>query len=238
MYRSGTTGAALNTKMKIEIRPELSTQNPDDVAAMAARGDYMEESLIGKDIHQVLRGIKTEGEYDPDERLQTIHERLIRRGHFGPYEHAQAFFVVEGISRTCMAQVMRHRFLSGDVQSMRYCNFEQSGMVVPQEIEGTDEQAVVEEHWNNCVTLYNDLLEQGYKKEDARFVLPVGTKVNMSFSANARTLMHFIDMRHAGDAQWEARDFAKQVLDEAEKWAPITFSTYKQYAKGSSKKAP
>lgn len=229
--------------MEIKLRPELSTANPDDVALMAGRGDYLEDSLIDKSVHEVLEGVDTDSEvYDPDEAAQTLHKHLISRGHFGPYEHAQAYFVAEGVSRVTMAQVTRHRMMSFDVQSMRYCNFSDAEPVVPESFVENDVEAELEDHWMDSIDRYNYLIDEGVPKEDARFVLPLATKVNMSFSANARTLMHFVDMRHAADAQGSdtegAQAFAKQVLEEAEEWAPETFATYKKHAKGSSKKAP
>lgn len=229
--------------MEVTLRPELSTANPDDVALMAGRGDYLEESLVDKNIHDVLKGVRTDSDvYDPDVAAEELHKKLISRGHFGPYEHAQAFFVVEGISRVTMAQVTRHRMMSFDVQSMRYCNFSDAEPVIPDSFAKNGVEDELTDHWMDSINRYNYLLDEGVPKEDARFVLPLATKVNMSFSANARTLMHFIDMRDAGDAQGNeeegAQAFAKKVLAEAEEWAPETFATYKKHAKGSSKKAP
>lgn len=229
--------------MNIEIRPELSTANPDDVALMAGRGDYLEESLVDKNVHDVLKGVRTDSdEYDPDESAKELHKKLISRGHFGPYEHSQAFFVAEGISRVTMAQVTRHRMMSWDVQSMRYCNFSNAEPVIPESFVENGVEGELEDHWMDSINRYNNLIDEGVPKEDARFVLPLATKVNMSFSANCRTLMHFVDMRLAADAQGSddegAQGFAKQVLDEVEDWAPDTFATYKKHAQGSSKKAP
>jgi thymidylate synthase (FAD) len=67
--------------------------------------------------------------------------------------------------------------------------------------------------------------------EDARFVLPIGTKVNMVFSLNARMLMHVADMRAAADAQWEIRTLTESVLDLASEWCPITFEHYESEMK-------
>lgn len=238
--------------MKVQLRTDLSTSNPDHVAALAARGDYMEDSLVDTSIDEALEGVKTDSdEYDREEALRTIHERLLRRGHFGPYEHAQAFFVVEGVSRVCMAQMRTHRHLSFDVQSMRYVNFDDAEMVTPESYEDaivtTEEveydyvesgEGITDAVMSEQVRLYNELVDEGVPEEDARMVLPLGTKVNLSFSANARSLMHIIDMRAAGDAQWEAIDFAEQVLEEAHEWAPLTFELYEEHARGASKKAP
>ena len=232
--------------MEVKLRPELSTSNPDDAAILAGRGDYIEDSLVDKNVHDVLEGVDTDSDvYDPDEAAKDLHKKLISRGHFGCYEHPQAFFVAEGVSRVTMAQVTRHRLMSFDVQSMRYCNFSDAEPVIPNSFEENDVQGELEQHWMESIDRYNHLIDEGVPKEDARFVLPLATKVNMSFSANARTLMHFIDMRDAGDVQGAdtenpegAYEFARQVLEEAEDWAPETFATYKKHAKGSSKKAP
>jgi thymidylate synthase (FAD) len=73
---------------------------------------------------------------------------------------------------------------------------------------------------------YQELLDLGMPPEDARFVLPIGTGVNVVFSLNARTLMHVADMRAAADAQWEIRQMTEQMLDLAADWCPITFEYY------------
>jgi thymidylate synthase (FAD) len=75
-------------------------------------------------------------------------------------------------------------------------------------------------------------------EEDARYILPLGTKVNLTFSANARTLMHVLDLRYNAKAQWEIREFAKAVLDEAYEWAPVTFEAYEKYTRNNSLLSP
>lgn len=230
--------------MEVELKPELSTQNPDHAPAVAARGDYMEQSLVDTDIDGALDGVRDNAdEYDREQALQTLHERLIRRGHFGPYEHATAFFAVEGVSVACERQLTRHRHMSFDVQSMRYVNFEDATPVVPP---GFDDQfpgdvradAVLENEYSDASDTYEHFVDDGIEQEDARFLLPLATKVNLTFSANSRALMHFIDMRHAGNAQWEIRELAATVLEACKDWAPVTFETYEAHAKGASKKAP
>ena len=234
--------------MKVELKTEYSTPNPDDVPVMAARGDYMSESLVGKNIEDALAGTSKTHE-------ELIGE-LLRRGHFGPFEHIQAFFAVEGLSRSAMAQVTRHRHMSFDVQSQRYCDFSEKNIVVPpgdkqnpgaedvvlgqydgpaEDFTGAD---AFEGHFLNSVELYEKLIEQGMAKEDARFILPIGVEVDLTFSANARTLMHFFDLRKNMKAQWEAREFATKVLDECKEWSPLVFSAYEEHLNNNSIRAP
>jgi thymidylate synthase (FAD) len=84
----------------------------------------------------------------------------------------------------------------------------------------------------NAVESYQDLLELGMPPEDARFVLPIGTKVNIVMSMNVRMLMHVADLRAAADSQWEIREMTEEVLDLAAEWCPITFEYYRENMKG------
>jgi thymidylate synthase (FAD) len=78
---------------------------------------------------------------------------------------------------------------------------------------------------------YKQLLDMGCAPENARMVLPIGTKINIMISLNARTLMHIADMRAAGDAQWEIRKMTEKILDLAEEWMPMTFHYYNENLK-------
>ena len=49
-------------------------------------------------------------------------QKWIGMGHESPIEHAIATFSIEGISRSCLAQLTRHRLASFSVESMRYCD--------------------------------------------------------------------------------------------------------------------
>ena len=222
--------------MKVTLRKENSTTNPDNAAIRAARGDYMSESLVGKSIEDAMSGT--------EKSREELIAGLLRSGHFGPFEHCQAYFHVEDISRVAMAQVTRHRHMSFDVQSQRYVNFGDKNVVIPPSF--VDEGAMhshkfvdkLERHWEESVRRYDEALDYGIPKEDARFFLPQATPVNLTVSANARSLMHFQDLRNSGAAQWEAREFAQQVLEQCEEWAPLTFEGYKEYINHNSLRAP
>ena len=244
--------------MKIELKTEYSTPNPDDVPLMAARGDYMSDSLVGKSLDEAMAGTDKTG---PE-----LIANLLRRGHFGPFEHIQAYFAVEGVSRVTMAQLTRHRHVSFDVQSMRYVDFSEKDPVVPPTFGETrtmtDEQAeqtrevftmsddevdelkehtyedTYREFWKFALDYYRDAVSDGVPKEDARFFLPLGAPVNMTFSANARVLMHVIDLRKSGKAQWEIRDLAAEMEQQAREWAPRTFEAYDKYTNHNSLVAP
>lgn len=78
--------------------------------------------------------------------------------------------------------------------------------------------------------LYEDMVDAGIPKEDARFVLPVGTPVNMTFSGNARTFMHLLDMRKKANAQWEIHELSNLIIEELMNWMPHTYNHYDKNA--------
>lgn len=185
-------------------------------------------------------------------RTQAFIEKQLSRGHYGPWEHPSITFTVEGVSRVTMAQITRHRHLTFDIQSMRYADFSEQEIVTPKSL--TDEEHFsretgmvdienMEELFEDyeslkyaCVDLYQEMVDKGVPKEDARFILPLGTTVNMTFSGNARSFLHLLDMRRKANAQWEIRELSEALLDELFDWMPYTFEYYKDH--GPNKLSP
>ena len=218
------------------MRLELRDEHPDKIAAMAARGDYMSDSLVGKSFEETMGGT--------DKDHQEFLDDKAFRGHFGVFEHKPPAFFVEGLSRVAMAQLTRHRLLSFDVQSQRYVNFEDKEPVVPPTF--VDDGAIhshkweqyLLEHWRNSVRFYKDAIDDGIPKEDARFFLPQAAPVNLTMTGNNRALMHMVDLRANAKAQWEAQEFAEKVYDELMDYAPKTFSAYENKTNNNSLRAP
>jgi len=243
------------------VQVELLEATPDaeEVICSAARNDYLEDWIGDMGFEERMDAIDGE---TPDEQKETLIGHLLDHGHFGPFEHPQATFAVKGISRSLMAQITRHRHATFDIQSMRYVSFEDADpepgeavVEIPElgntRIHGrnaefdrsyrdsmTDDQIkeAREEQYQRAIRRsfesYNQLLKLGVAPENARMVLPIGTKVNMVFSVNARMLMHIGDMRAASDSQWEIREMTEDVLELAEEWCPYTFAHYNQELKG------
>ncbi|WP_262177759.1 FAD-dependent thymidylate synthase [Haloarcula laminariae] len=239
----------------MEVTLLEATEDPEELICKGARNDYSDEFVGGQSFEATMEDV--EGD-TLTEKKETLIGHLLDHGHFGPFEHPQITFAVEGVSRSCMAQITRHRHVSFDVQSMRYVAFddvdpadvrEGEMVVIPpsatdpdwvgrnQQSGQVDEETVEEraetfrDTIEESVESYQKLLDLGMPPEDARFVLPIGTKVNMVMSMNARMLMHVADMRAAADAQWEIRGLTEDLLDIAADWCPITFDHYEREMK-------
>ncbi|XGI84671.1 FAD-dependent thymidylate synthase [Halorutilales archaeon Cl-col2-1] len=239
----------------MEVALLESTPDPEEVACRAARNDYMTEWVVDKSFDEVMESVDGD---TIDDKKETLIHHLMRRGHYGPFEHPQATFSVKSMSRVCMAQITRHRHASFDVQSLRYTVPGRGDIDDPEDVEEyvVVPPSVTAEEWKSRETgmvefdvppderkhrfletcyddfeTYFDLIDDGVPAEDARFVLPQATKVNVVFSINARGLMHIFDMRAAGDAQWEVREMSEEILELAKDWMPTTFSFYESEMK-------
>jgi thymidylate synthase (FAD) len=239
--------------MQVELLD--ATPNPEELVCRAARGDYSSD-WVGPEVPFAEVMEPVEGD-SLQEKKETLMDHLMRSGHWGPFEHPGATFAVKGVSRSCMAQLTRHRHASFDVMSLRYVELSgeqelEEAFVYPETFEaeevvsreGTEEidtpaderRQLADEVYQRCIDAYTDLVDAGVPKEDARMLLPLGTRVNMTFSMNARAIMHLLDMRMKADAQWEVRKLSRRVLEECKEWMPYTFETYEE--KHPSKLAP
>ena len=230
------------------MRVELlrGTESPERLSCRCARGDYSDQ-WVGSDRSFADIMEPVEGE-TIDDKIETLLSHCYSRGHHGVFEHSTATFAVERISRSCMAQLTRHRHGSYDVQSLRYTELDddpedlmlsppsfnedqvvsREGGVTEFGVDGNARRKMANEAYEKAIEAYGDLIDAGVPKEDARMVLPLGTTVNLTFTMNARSLMHLLDMRLKADAQWEIRDLCNLLLDECREWMPITFEIYDQ----------
>ena len=223
------------TKVKVWLLSH--TPQPEKTVASAARVCY---SAVGGE--QLMEKIT-------DEKAQEFVQMLAEIGHESPIEHASFTFAVEGVSRSLLAQLTRHRIASYSVQSQRYVKTSDFNYVIPPEIE-RDEKAL--ERYNRIMSDiakgYDELSEILYNKhigeicpegkptksqrskaekmaiEDARFILPNACETKLIMTMNARSLQNFFRLRCCGRAQWEIRDLAWQMLALCKQAAPALFA--------------
>lgn len=175
-------------------------------------------------------------------KQRTLIDHLMRSGHWGPFEHPQATIAVEGATRVMMAQITRHRHFTFDIMSLRYVDVDggpRDVCAVPQvedlEVsrDGVHDDFVPQnvqqrmaESYRQSITDYRQLVDDGVPAEEARKVLPMGTKVNIVMSGNARAWMHILKVRTKADVQGETRRAAEAIFNELENWMPYVFEQY------------
>ena len=193
----------------ISVRLISYTPEPENVIIKAIRVCYKE-----KEADSVVS----------PETMREVIRRVIRRGHLSVIEHISFTFLIDGISRACSHQLVRHRIASYSQQSQRYVDFEGLRYIIPPTIAEDDElDKRFREHIAETFKLYRELREAGVPSEDARFVLPNASATRIIFTMNARELMHFLRLRLCRRAQWEIREVAIRVGEILSEIVPSVF---------------
>jgi thymidylate synthase (FAD) len=78
----------------------------------------------------------------------------------------------------------------------------------------------------------------GYAPEHARDFLPQNIRQNFVVTFNARSLLHFCDMRLPADAQLEIRDLATRLFEHFKEWMPSVAEFYEKKRYGRNQLAP
>lgn len=183
-----------------------------------------------------------------DEKAASFVEMLSEIGHESPIEHASFTFGIEGVSRSLLAQITRHRMASFSVKSQRYVREGSFEYVTPPEIAAEPEAKKIydeimaedQERYDCLAAILKEkhikaFMAEGKDEktaarlaekkaiEDARFVLPNACETQMVMTMNARSLMNFFKVRCCRRAQWEIQDVANQMLALVSAVAPNIF---------------
>lgn len=192
------------------------TPEAEKVVAMAAKICYAKDASIKK----LQKKIN-------DNDVSAFITKLLESGHESPFEHISFTFGIEGISRACSHQLVRHRMASFSQRSQRYCFEDGFNYIEPEDInENENEDKIFRDFMRHSKEVYSKLIEKGVKPEDARMVLPNACETKIIVTMNARELLHFFKLRCCKRAQKEIREVAFMMKNICRKVAPNIF----QYA--------
>lgn len=145
---------------------------------------------------------------DPKNHLGLV-KHLYRNGHHSVFEHIYFTFKIEGISRACSHQLVRHRMCSFTQRSQRYCSEDGFGYVTPPTID----EELLRVDMSKIKDWYKDYKERcDTPNEDARYILPNACCTELYLSCNLRELIHIANERLCTRAQWEIRELVKQMV--------------------------
>lgn len=212
------------------------TPEPEKLAATAAKLCYS-----SSDISSLREGLT-------EEKTRKFIDMLVSVGHESVMEHVSFTFGIEGISRACSHQLVRHRIASYSQKSQRYVNENGFEFVTPPEIEALPEaKSEFDRVMNELTESYTkiaDLLTEKHKNkfmsdgidektalskarklanEDARFILPNACETKIVVTMNVRSLFNFFRHRCCRRAQWEIRAVADEMLKLCMEVAPNIF---------------
>jgi thymidylate synthase (FAD) len=221
---------------KMRVKLLEYTPEPEKLVAAAAKFCYS-----GSGVDDIMEGLD-------EKKTASYVEMIAQLGHSSIMEHASFTFGIEGVSRSLLAQITRHRIASFSVQSQRYVRENMFEYVMPPQIEA-DEAAKAEfikameedqRHYEKITEILKQKHKAGYIKEgmtekaadsaaekqaieDARFVLPNACTTKIMMTMNCRSLQNFFSLRCCNRAQWEIRALAQEMFRLVYAVAPHVF---------------
>ncbi len=184
-----------------------------------------------------------------DEKVESFIDMLVSIGHESVVEHVSFTFGVEGISRACSHQLVRHRIASYSQKSQRYVSENGFEFITPPSVAEHPEAkseydriiSEITESYEKLAALLtekhaSEFMAQGMDEksarskasklanEDARFVLPNACETKIVVTMNVRSLFNFFRHRCCNRAQWEIRAVANEMLRQCLEVAPHIFA--------------
>jgi thymidylate synthase (FAD) len=178
---------------------------------------------------------------------------LLRHRHTTPFEMCEIKFHVR-VPMDCWRQWIRHRTANVNEYSTRYSiAIDQAQETSPEQWrqqaasnrQGSDGYADAElgthltqrerELQELAREVYNERLEKGVAREQARKDLPLSTYTEAYWKVDLHNLLHFLALRMDAHAQEEIRDYATLIGERiVAQWVPLVWEAFQDYRMGST----
>lgn len=159
---------------------------------------------------------------------------IMKSGHHSVIEHEKVSVRII-CDRGVTHEIVRHRIASYSQESTRYCNYGKGkygaeiSVIDPcffKDSEDPNAERKMEILKYVCSVIedaYMELVDLGAKAQEARYILPNGTKTEIVMTANLREWRHFFKLRTAPAAHPQMREIAIPMLAEFKEKIPVIF---------------
>ncbi len=179
---------------------------------------------------------------------RTLIRYLLRHRHTTPFEMAEVKFLVR-VPMDCWRQWVRHRTANINEYSTRYSlAIDAAQTTLPEEWrtqaesnrQGSGEPLAPElgqkltqqetELQNQMRTVYQERIDSGVAREQARKDLPLATYTEAYWKVDLHNLLHFLALRMDSHAQQEIRDYATTIGEKiVAPLFPIVWEAFQDY---------
>lgn len=210
--------------------------------------DYMGDDRAVVQAARISYGVGTKHVHED----RSLIRYLMRHSHTTPFEMCEIKLHVR-VPMDTWRQWIRHRTANVNEYSTRYSvainaaqrtqpnewriqgpgNRQGSGAVIPVEV-GERLSSAEQELQQKARQVYNERLDVGVAREQARKDLPLSTYTEAYWKIDLHNLLHFLDIRMTEDAQKEIRAYATIIGDEiVAKWVPIVWEAFLDYRRNA-----
>ena len=192
-----------------------------------------------KDLEEICDGARTcykaatlSTRKDMEMFVEKLRDRDPKHPHHSPFEHSilsVKFITNRGISH----ELVRHRLMSPNQESTRYCNYSKGKYDFNVRfIRDTSIQQEDMADWisdcEDCERRYFKRLAKGYPPDVARGVLNNDVKTEIKITANYREWRHIFNLRCDDiHAHYQMAELMNPLLDEVSKELPCVFGDIK-----------
>lgn len=146
--------------------------------------------------------------------------------HASTIEHLSYSFDIDGISRSCLQELARHRIASYTVKSSRYTLQELKNIKYSFPSSACDSMwsvfnkfcvmtgvPAVDRASASALLELKKLLDEGISNDKAKYCMPEAYRTSLVMSINARSLQNFLELRSSKHALWEIQLLAKAMYE-------------------------
>jgi thymidylate synthase (FAD) len=206
------------------------------------------EGLKQKAPQDFLNNVKNDGESfmayvaRVSTKNQTVpqYEKLlqycIKESHWSVFEMIDVVFEIV-TSRAIAQQIIRHRSFTFQEFSQRYSKADLGFEYIKarrQDLQNRqnsiDDMSKEDIEWfdkaqeaveKKSLELYNEALEKGIAKEQARFLLPLNVRTRLYMKGSLRNWIHYVNLRSGNGTQKEHAEIAIAIRKELKKHYPV-----------------
>ena len=183
------------------------------------------EELVGKNAQEIVSYVARVSNPANQANFGTgskLIKYCITNNHWSPFEHA--FVTIEiKTSRGIAAQILRHRSFTFQEFSQRYAVAQDFVKYDARRQDAKNRQNSIDDMtdqdkmwfevaqdkiWGEAKRLYDEALQRGIAKEQARFLLPLNTATTIYMSGSLRSWIHYVQLRAGNGTQKEHADIA------------------------------
>jgi len=206
----------------------LGGENPLQLMELAGRTAYQSRDKIS------------------DESAEKFVKMLRNRGHESVFEHSCMTVEFNNVSRGFTHELVRHRIAGFTQESTRYVDESDFKIVVPPtkdeneklvelSLPGGGKAKVSFAEWVELnEQMYRGLRSAEWVPQDARQILPIGTKSQIVATANFREWRHIFKLRCSLASHWEIRRVMVNLLKDVQKLVPVIFDDFQIAEDGQS----
>jgi thymidylate synthase (FAD) len=190
--------------------------------------NYIHSTPDGDNLVAYMARVSNPANQDNKDTAPKLISYLIKHKHWSPFEMVSMCVEIE-TTRSIAAQILRHRSFSFQEFSQRYAEVtdppvlpdlrrqdtknRQNSIDDFNPIEKQHFQVQLQQHYDQSMWLYKQMLQAGVAKECAREVLPLSSRTKLYMHGTLRSWLTYVDLRSSNGTQLEHKIIADQCKE-------------------------